>query len=53
MNERVTKIIANSLRNYGLSGDIYGPTVLTTDAAGMVYTNIAITLYVHGPCRHT
>jgi len=62
MNERVTKIIANglgvavilgflavianSLRIYQESANVYGPTVLTTGAAGTVYTNIAATLHV-------
>ena len=39
-------IIANSLRISMRSGDDFGPTVLTSDAAGVVYTNIATTLYV-------
>ena len=39
-------IIANSLRIFRESSDAYGPTVLTTDAAGQVYTNIATTLHV-------
>jgi len=43
---RLTKIIANRLRIYLAARDICGPTVLTTGAAGKVYTNIATTLHV-------
>jgi len=39
-------IIANSLRISMRPGNDSGPTVLTTGAAGTVYTNIATTLYV-------
>ncbi|MGD8629675.1 MAG: hypothetical protein PVH38_08240 [Gammaproteobacteria bacterium] len=39
-------IIANSLRIFSESRHIHGPTVLTTDAAGKVYINIAATLHV-------
>jgi len=62
MNMRSTKIFANSLAvvvilgfaiviTYSLyvsmqSRSVFGPTVLTTDAAGRIYTNIATTLHV-------
>jgi len=62
MHGRLTKIIANSLAVVVIAGsiatmanslrvclaarDIYGPTVLTTDAEGEVYTNIATTRHV-------
>jgi hypothetical protein len=62
MHERVTKIIANtlavlvisgfiaiianSLRIFSESRDVHGPTVLTSDAAGKVYINVAATLHV-------
>jgi hypothetical protein len=39
-------VIANSLRIFHESASIYGPTVLTTDTTGKVYTNIAATLHV-------
>jgi len=39
-------VIANSLRVSLQSRGIFGPTVLTTDAAGKIYTNIATTLYM-------
>lgn len=39
-------IIANSLRIFSESRHVHGPTVLATDAAGMVYINIAATLHV-------
>jgi hypothetical protein len=39
-------VIANSLRIYQESANVYGPTVLTTDEEGTVYTNIAATLHV-------
>ncbi len=39
-------VIANSLRISMQSRGVFGPTVLATDAAGKVYTNIATTLYV-------
>jgi hypothetical protein len=39
-------IMANSLRVYLASRDSHGPTVLTTGAAGKVYTSIATTLHV-------
>jgi len=39
-------VIANSLRISLQSSEVFGPTVLTTDAAGRIYTNISTTLYV-------
>lgn len=39
-------VIANSLRISLRSDGIHGPTVLTTDAAGRIYLNIATTLHV-------
>jgi len=39
-------VITNSLRVAMQSRGVFGPTVLTTDAAGQIYTNIATTLHV-------
>jgi len=39
-------VSANSLRINLHSRNVFGPTVLATDAAGRVYTNISNTLYV-------
>lgn len=39
-------VIANSLRVFSESRHVHGPTVMTSDAAGTVYVNIAATLHV-------
>jgi len=39
-------VITNSLYVSMQSRSVFGPTVLTTDAAGKIYTNIATTLHV-------